>query len=612
MRFHHQDRDDDDGDGDGRRPREGMGAGREPRGLAGPRALHRAVPVRGHRLPPAGRPLLVPGPAERAAPEQSRLQAVRFRQRAAAAAACEPLLEIPETGGDPDYPVDEYTLGAAFLKAHQAVPGDALRSQKGLATAEQWLNHHFANFIRESDVEALADTGLTHLRVPLPHWILGDVQEHEPWIVGERWPAFLRLCRWARKHRLQVWPDVHTSPGSQNGFDNSGHALAAVGCGGWANEPGHVERSLRIVDEITRRIVRDGCDDVVTGFGLLNEPFKDCNRDVYFDYIEKAKGIARRNLGPKAAVYVSDMFRAPTFNDGKWWLDPRQYDGTYLDSHYYHVFDEHPRDLSPRQHIAFTCEHDWTDAASCCYDDPSPPWYAPWKKTDTRRSRGVQRIVGEWSAAYDTLVAAELDVMMKGIAANGTVPKLHKTFTKPEMDFLRNFVQAQMVAYESVETGTSAGWFFWTAKMEGSAFAEWDFLRGVKEGWIPVLAETNQPSQDLFGTCYDILFKTLDDREDVVHTFPDPADLPEDRWRGVPIDDDVVLSHGQSLMKPDGIHHRQRYEDNDSGASSHAAQWILLSALAAAVVHVTRKYLRRRRKQAMYTPIQHETSMVEV
>jgi len=517
---------------------------------------------------------------------------------------CQPVLSIPETGGDPDYPVDEFSLGTTFLNAHRdAVEDDAFRNHKGVEMAENWLNYHFANFIQESDIQSLADTGLTHLRVPLPHWILGNVQDDEPWIVGQRWEAFVRLCGWARKYNLQVWPDLHTAPGSQNGFDNSGHAMAAITCQGWSNVPEHVKRTMQVIDGITSAIAKEGLTDVVRGFGLLNEPFKDCNRDVYGKYVDQAKDIARRNLGESAAVYVSDMFLAPKFNDGQFWLDPQRYDNTYLDSHYYHVFDEHPRDLSPRQHIAFTCEHDWLDATSCCYNDVSHPWYMPWKKTNTELSLGVQRIVGEWSGAYDTLVSTELDVMMKGIAEDGVVPKLHKMFTKPEIEFLRNFVQAQMVAYESVETGTSAGWFFWTVKMEGSAFAEWDFLRGCREGWIPVLAETNQPSQDIYGTCYDILFKTNDDREDVVHTFPDPADLPEVRWKGVPIDDDVVLSHGQTLMKPDGIHHRQRYEDNNN-ESPYMLYWLVLGALAAVVFNTARKYVHRRRKQAQYTDLE--------
>lgn len=535
-------------------------------------------------------------------------------------AQCSPVRTVPQTGnnGEPDYPIDEFSLGTTFLNANRdAVRDNTFRNEKGIEAAEKWLNYHFANFIQESDIKALSDTGLTHLRLPLPHWILGNVLDDEPWIVGERWEAFLRLCTWARKYDMQIWPDIHTSPGSQNGFDNSGHALGVSTCGNWANNPEHVERSLQVIDEITRAMAGEGVTDVVTGFGLLNEPFKDCNRDVYGSYLKRAKNIARRNLGNHTAIYASDMFLAPTFNDGQFWLDPDEYSHTFLDSHYYHVFDENPRALSPRQHIAFTCEHDWKDATSCCYDDPTHPWYLPWKKTNTQVSRGVRRIVGEWSAAYDTLVAPELDIMMKGIAETGVVPKLNKIFTRPEMDFLRNFVQAQMVAYEAVDTGTSDGWFYWTAKMEGSAFAEWDFLRGVREGWIPVLADVHQPSQDLYGTCYDILFKTNDDSEQVVHVFPDPADLPEDRWRGVPIDDDIVLSHGQLLMEPDGIHHRQRYNDNGvatTAASSplHVLQWFLLMGLAAGLVHVVRKYIRRRRKQAMYTSLPQETSLVEV
>lgn len=535
---------------------------------------------------------------------------------AASKQLCKPIRSIPEVGGEPDYPVDEYTLGSAFLNAHRedATTG-TFRNRIGLDLAEKWLNYHFDNFITESDIQALANVGLTHMRVPLPHWILGNVKEDEPWIVGKRWEAFLRLCGWARKYKLQIWPDIHTSPGSQNGFDNSGHALAAVTCWGWADNAEHVQRSLQVIDEITNAIAKEGATDVVTGFGLLNEPFKDCNRYVYEQYIDKALDIARNNLGSDTAIYVSDLFLANTFNNGRWWQDASKYNNTYLDSHYYHVFDENPRNLSPRQHIAFTCQHDWNDATSCCYQDVRKPWHMPWQPTNTKPSAGVQRIVSEWSGAYDTLVGAELKVLMKGIAANGTVPKLHKVFTVPEINFLSLFVQAQMVAYESVETGTSIGWFFWTLKMEGSAFAEWDFLRGVREGWIPVLPSSDEPSEDLYGTCYDILFKTRDEREEVIHTFPDPADLPDDRWHGVPIDDDVVLSHGQTLMMPDGIHHRQRYPDNDTNINigpRHLLVWILFGTLVIAILHFVRNIWHRRRKQAIYTPIRHEVSLVEV
>ena len=536
-------------------------------------------------------------------------------------AQCTPVLSLSETEQQLDYPIDEHSLGMAFLNAahsnqHLQGPPNG-RNSPGVANGEAWLNHHFTNFIQESDIAALAATGLTHLRVPLPHWILGHVQDDEPWLVGQRWEALVRLAHWARRYQLQIWPDLHTAPGSQNGFDNSGYARTAITCGGWADDPRHVQRTLEIIDAITLRIATENLTDVITGFGLLNEPFKDCNHQVYASYLYQAKNLVRRNMGNATAIYASDMFLAPTFNDGHFWLDPTEYSNTFLDSHYYHVFDEHPRDLSPRQHIAFTCEHDWRDVTSCCYEDPTHPWYN-WKATNTIPSHGVQRMVGEWSAAYDTLVGPKLQDLMRGIRDTGVLPEMDKQFTVPEMDFLRNFVQAQMVAFEAVDDPVpSSGWFYWTAKMEGGALAEWDFLRGVREGWIPEMADLHQPSQDLYGTCYDILFKTADDRDTVVHTFPDPADLPEDRWRGVPITDDVVLSHGLTLLQPDGIHHRQRYHDSgdeNESPTHHLLQWLFMLILAAVSVHVVCKCIKRRRKQALYTalPLSPQTTSVVV
>lgn len=520
---------------------------------------------------------------------------------------CKPLLRVPITGGAPDYPLDEYTLADAFLQANTA-SGGVYRNEKGLEIAERWFNSHFDNFIQESDIKELAKSGITHVRVPLPHWIFGSVRDDEPWIVGTRWEAFLRFCQWARKYNLQVWPDIHTAPGSQNGFDNSGHALAGVSCQGWSNDAKHLERSLQVVRDITSEIVKAGYDDIVTGFGVLNEPFKDCNRNVYEKFIEKAKNIVRTTLAPDTAIYVSDMFLAETFNNGHWWLNPEAYENTYLDSHYYHVFAEQPRDLSPRQHIAYTCQKQWRDVVSCCYQDAVHPWYKPFQKTNTLPSAGVERIVGEWSAAYDTLPVAKLLLLMQSIATTGTAIEFDRQFTAQERDFLKHFVEAQMVAYESVDTGTSAGWFYWTAKMEGGAFAEWDFMRGVKKGWIPALANTNQASEEVYGTCYDILFKTPDDTKDVIHTFPDPSTLPANNWQGVVIDDDVVVSHGQSLMQPDGIHHRQRYERKPS--STHWVGLFLLCICIVAGLALGRKHLRRRRKQAQYTEV--SASTIEV
>lgn len=128
---------------------------------------------------------------------------------------CHPVL-IENAFGNVDYPVDEKTLAEAFLTAADESNATSIAQQRNIA--EQWFNHHFDNFIQFDDLKKMKDVGITHVRVPLPHWILGDVEGEESWIVGKRWEAFLRLCRWARELDLQVWPDIHTAPGSQNGF----------------------------------------------------------------------------------------------------------------------------------------------------------------------------------------------------------------------------------------------------------------------------------------------------------------------------------------------------------------------------------------------------------
>ena len=73
----------------------------------------------------------------------------------------------------------------------------------------------------------------------------------------------------------------------------------------------------------------------MTGFGPLNEPFNDCDFDTVRQYYNDTMFLVKEYLGPEASVYISDAFDAKKWDDG-WWLDPKEYNNTYLDSHYYH------------------------------------------------------------------------------------------------------------------------------------------------------------------------------------------------------------------------------------------------------------------------------------
>jgi hypothetical protein len=121
----------------------------------------------------------------------------------------------------------------------------------------------------------------------------------------------------------------------------------------------------------------------------------------------------------------------------------------YLDSHYYHVFASTPRAFSPRQHIAYVCEHNRRDLEGCC------------------EGEGLRRIMGEWSASFDTLVCAKLDDVMASYAATGKFLEAGRQIPPERQKFLRKFVEAQMVVWEG---DVSDGWFYWNFKMEGGAF----------------------------------------------------------------------------------------------------------------------------------------------
>lgn len=55
---------------------------------------------------------------------------------------------------------------------------------------------------------------------------------------------------------------------------------------------------------------------------------------------------------------------------------------------------------------------------------------------------------------------------MKGIATDGEAPYFNRTISKARGNFLKHFVEAQMVTFEAANVGVSSGWFFWTLKTE--------------------------------------------------------------------------------------------------------------------------------------------------
>ena len=90
----------------------------------------------------------------------------------------------------------------------------------------------------EDDFRAISAHGLNLVRIPVPFFIFGDVPGH-PGCVEYLDRAF----DWAERAGLKVLIDLHTVPGSQNGFDNGG----LTGVVRWHTTPRQVAFALDVL-----------------------------------------------------------------------------------------------------------------------------------------------------------------------------------------------------------------------------------------------------------------------------------------------------------------------------------------------------------------------------
>ena len=72
------------------------------------------------------------------------------------------------------------------------------------------------------------------------------------------------------------------------------------------------------------------------------------------------------------------------------------------------VFSARHRKLSPRQHIALTCQKTKRGVDSCCYQD----------QNNTIPSQGIHRIFGEWTVSFDKLPRSKDEQVMAGIVSS--------------------------------------------------------------------------------------------------------------------------------------------------------------------------------------------------
>ena len=129
--------------------------------------------------------------------------------------------------------------------------------------------------------------------------------------------------------------DLHGAPGSQNGYDNSGHN----GTVGWSSDYGSVPETRAVIQKIANKYAQDDYQDVVVGIELLNEPLASKlagGTDVVVQFSKDGYGDVRKISN--TPVVVHDAFQEGSFWDGI--LTPPEASGVVIDHHEYQVFTD--------------------------------------------------------------------------------------------------------------------------------------------------------------------------------------------------------------------------------------------------------------------------------
>lgn len=320
-----------------------------------------------------------------------------------------------------------------------------LRHELDEQTLQERLAEHRGSYVTRDSLLWLADTGCNLVRVPVPYHAYGD-EKHESCIdyVDD-------VMAWAAECNMPVLLDLHTVPGGQNGFDNSGQSGLCT----WHLESTQVMQTLQVLERLAHRYA-----DHPTLFGMeaMNEP---ASKQVFAsamkrygpdhpDRVERSTPIPtsvlaqfyklvyerlRPIVGPRVALVFHDQFRLyawdrfmPKDRYPNVWIDTHQYINTYARNAHVTTLYGHlllARALGLR--IAYA-----------------------------QRFHPV--LVGEWS-----------------LANNIKRMKLVDKARRAKM--YRIYAAAQMTAFDR-----GMGGCFWS--LDNGQYASWSYRKSVEKGWL--------------------------------------------------------------------------------------------------------------------------------
>lgn len=352
--------------------------------------------------------------------------------------------------------------------------------QKLGSSAQRVIESHYATFITKDDFVNIRKAGLDHVRIPFPYWAV-TTYDGDPWLPKVAWRYLLRAIEYARENGLRVNLDLHSVPGSQNGWAHSGHQ----GDIGWILGPDgatNAQRSLDIHDQLSKFFAQDRYKNVVTIYGLVNEPkMLVIPPDSVIEWNKKAVSVIRGNGIDQDLVFGDGFLSLADWDDMFQGVDDR----LVMDTHQYQIFNTGQLKLKHKDKINLACSG-WTGLLVAA-NNPQTGWGpvldGEWSQADTDCTPNLNNVgVGSrWAGTLDTgdsqtavLTPTCAEPPCSCAEANADPSKYSDSYKK----FLQMYAEAQMHSFEQVW-----GWFYWTWKTESAT--QWSWMLGLKAGILP-------------------------------------------------------------------------------------------------------------------------------
>ena len=359
------------------------------------------------------------------------------------------------------------------------------------AELKEKMKEHRDTFITEQDFAFIKEQGIWLLRIPVPYFIFGDQPPFNGCV------EYLdKAFDWAEKYGLQILIDLHTVPGSQNGYDNGG----LTGVCKWCKNPEEVEFALTVLERLAKRY---GQREGLYGIEVLNEPISFL---VYATAPSTGKAVDKEEA--KGSGYVPLPFLENFYRNAYRRLRkilPENktivfHDGFRL-RHWGKFFrKEHMKNVVLDTHIYIFAMESFVPIHM--------PWvYQIYIKSQQRLIERIQKdvpvVVGEWCICNKYAEKAVSQAKSEETAAKEKQEKTtsevklaedisDKSAKVIEQDELRKKRYLEIAAMQLQAWESGAGWIYWSYQFKPNRKEpldekwkeSWDFSRCVENGWI--------------------------------------------------------------------------------------------------------------------------------